>query len=50
MGFGKDEAGSEEAPAFGNQAVTDGTCRSMGGGINEDASCLGRTASPHACL
>jgi hypothetical protein len=33
MGFRKDEAGGEEAPAFSDQAVTDGQCLSMVGVI-----------------
>ena len=61
MGFRKDETGGEEAPAFSDQAVTDGPCLSMvgiimvqqgkvRGRIHKRASCLGSTASPHACL
>jgi hypothetical protein len=61
MRFRKHEAGGVEAPAFSDQAVTDGTCLSMvgiimvqqgkvRGGINKRASCLGSMASPHACL
>jgi hypothetical protein len=61
MGFRKNEAGGEEAPTFSDQAATDHQGLRMVGvivvqqgkvrrRINKDASCLGCTASPHACL
>ena len=61
MGFGKDEAGGEEAPAFGDQALPDGQCLHMVGiiivqqgkecgRINQRAPCRGSAAGPHACL
>jgi hypothetical protein len=61
MGFGKDEAGGKEAPAFSDQAATDTQgLRMVGvilvkqgkvrGRINKGVSCLGSTTSPHACL
>jgi len=61
MGFCKHKAGGKEAPAFSNQAVTDGTClRMVGvisveegkvrGSINTCASCLRSLARTHTCL